>query len=347
MMKATDLNFKDIIDLLPVYLSIQNRELEILFANRTFKNDFGYVISKHCYEVYKGSTNPCQSCPVQKTFKDKKVHFSEETIRTRDGKESRIVAYSAPILDKRGNVISVMKLSTNITEVKTMQKELSALGQSVAFMSHGIKNILEGLQGGSYVVDEGIHDGDIELVKRGWSIVKNNITDISGIVQNILYSSKKRSLRFEKVSPCAIIKDPVNLFKEKALAMNIKLKHEANPALPPVNLDPVFIRRMLNNLVSNAMEACAKDKDNDSNTIVVRAEIYNEFQFMFEVEDNGIGMDEATRKKIFKEFFSTKGAEGTGLGMTVVDKIVKEHKGKIEVESTSGEGSIFRVILMM
>ncbi len=347
MMKVTDFNFRDIVDLLPVYLSIQDRELEILFANQTFKNDFGTGIGRHCYEVYKGSTEPCRSCPVQKTFKDKEVHLSEETITTRDGKECQIVAYSAPILDKRGKVSSVMELAVNITMIKVMQKELALLGRSAAFISHGIKNILEGLQGGSYVVDEGMYDGDMELIKKGWQVVKNNIIDITSVTQNVLYTSKKRTIKLEKVSPAVIVKDMVINFQSKAEYLGIKLRFEANTDLQEVNLDISSIRRMLKNLISNAMAACAKDKEKENYTVIVRADVYNELQFKFEVEDNGPGINDATKRKIFDAFFSTKGSDGTGLGLMVVNQIVKQHEGKIEVDSEPGRGSIFRVILKM
>ncbi len=346
-MKRSNQYYSDIIDLLPVYLSIQSRDLEILFANQTFKNDFGNGIGKRCHEVYKASKDPCESCPVQKTFEDKKSHISEETIHTLNGKESQIVVYSAPILDDSGDVTSVMELAANITKVKAMRQELAVLGESAAFMSHGIKNILEGLQGGSYVVDEGIHDGDMELIKKGWQIVKNNVIDISNITQNALYASKKRSIKLEKSSPAEIVKTLVINYQSKAEYLGIKLRYEANKELPDVNLDVTSIKRMLTNLVSNALVACAKDKTKDYHTVIVRAEIYNELQFKFEVEDNGPGMDETTKKSIFKRFFSTKGSDGTGLGLAVVNRIVKQHKGKIEVDSELGKGSNFRIILTM
>ena len=275
------------------------------------------------------------------------MHLSEHVIETLEGKIYSVVIYTAPIFNDTGEVDSVMELAVNISEIKGIRKELSSLGLAMAFMSHGIKNILEGLQGGSYLVDEGIHDNDMGLVKSGWSIVNNNITDISIMIQNLLYTSKKRTLRFEKLSPTELITDAANLFMKKAASSDIELKIDAGAGLPQIPGDRFSLRRMLNNLVSNAIEACSKDAKKGPHHVVLRAKIYNELQFSFEVEDNGSGMGEQTRKKIFREFFSTKGTEGTGLGLAVVSKIVKEHKGKIDVESTPGKGTLFRIILMM
>ncbi|MBT3311974.1 MAG: PAS domain-containing sensor histidine kinase [Desulfobacterales bacterium] len=346
-MEKSDKFYSNIIDLLPVYLSIQNKELKIIYANRELKKDFGEVTGKLCHIAYKNSSKKCANCPVEKTFKDNKVHIGEKTVQIPGGKTSQLLIYSAPFYDNSNNELAVMELATNITKVKELQAELTGLGQSLAMMSHGIKNIMEGIQGGAYVIDEGIYDEDWNLVKKGWPIVKNNLIDISGIAQNVLYASKKRTIRLEKVFPADIVNHSINHFQGKADSHGIKLKPEINPDLSPVELDYFSIRRMLNNLVANAIDACSKDRKKKSHEIIVRADIYNELQFKFEVEDNGTGMENSMQKKIFGQFYSTKGSEGTGIGLAVVNKIVKEHNGKIEVDSESGKGSIFRVILRM
>jgi signal transduction histidine kinase len=187
----------------------------------------------------------------------------------------------------------------------------------------------------------------MKLARKGWDITKRNITEISTVVQNILYSSKKRSLEYKKVSPYEILRETHSLFQEKARNMGINLEYQANRALPLVDLDAYSIQRMLNNLVWNALQACQKDKGKSSHTVIMRADFYDKLRFMFEVEDDGIGMDEETRDSIFKEFFSTKGSSGTGLGLMVVEKVVQEHGGRIEVLTTPGKGSTFRTILKM
>ena len=340
-----DLGYRGIIDLLPCYLSIQNRSMNILFANENFRKDFGDSVGKPCHVVYKGSDEICNCCPVRESFGDKQVHISEENVQLSDGEVAQLIVYSVPVLDMLGNVEAVMEMSTNITKVKKLQQELAFLGQSFAVLSHDMKNMLEGLNGGSYVIEEGLKDGDIALAGRGWDIVKRNIAEISNIAQNILYSSKKRDLKCHKVSPGEIIRDVVHLFREKAGTMNIALEYFSDPMLPSVNLDPSSMRRVLSNLIWNALEACRHDKSKNFHNVMVRADFHDRFNCRFEVEDNGVGMDESTIEKIFMEFHSGKGSDGTGLGLFVANKIVREHSGKIEVLSSPGKGSTFRVIL--
>ena len=339
-----DLTFKSVLDALPCYLTIQDAELNILFVNQTFLNDFGDGIGLHCYQVFQGTEHRCRKCPVQKTFLDKKVHIAEETIHLRDGTVNQMIVYSAPLLSLTGNVSAVIKLLTNVNMIKDVQKELVTLGQSFAVLTHDLKNMLEGLEGGAYVVDEGIKDNDWELAHKGWHIVKKNITEISRVTQNILYSSKKRTPQLQKIKPNEVARRTVELYQEKASAMAVQLISQLNPTLPESTMDTSSMTRMLSNLIWNALEACEKDGRKASNAVFVRAEYYDNRHWMFEVEDNADGMAEETEENLFEEFFSTKGNNGTGLGLMVVDRIVRNHKGKIEVLTRPGIGSLFRTI---
>jgi signal transduction histidine kinase len=340
-----ELDFSHLIDLLPCYISIQDRDLRIVFVNQTFKNDFGDAVGLQCHMVYKGSREVCPTCPVQKTFQDRRIHITEETVQLASGKICQILIQTSPILDNSGNVAAVIEMATNITQVKIDQKELVTLGQSIALLSHGIKNILEGLQGGAYVVDEGFKDGDLELAKKGWNIVSKNIFEVTDVVKNVLYSSKNRSLKYDLVSPGLLVKDSLALFREKAVAQHIRLRAQINPYVPDVRLDVASIRQMLNNLIWNAMEACINDKQPKNHFVSIKTDFYDDEHFMFEIADNGIGMDQTTQRHIFEEFFSTKGSGGTGLGLAVVDKVVNKHGGRIELSSTPGTGSKFKIIL--
>jgi len=342
--KILGLELNRIFELLPCYISIQNRDLHIIFINQNFKRDFGDATGKLCYTVYKGTNDVCPSCPVEKSFRDKRMHIREETVQLSNRSRCQVLIQTCPIMDDHGDVAAVIDMATDISLVKTDQKELVTLGQSIALLSHSIKNILEGLQGGTYIVDEGLKDGDWELVKRGWNIVNKNIFDVTDFVKNILYSSKTRLLKYEIVSPGQLAKDSLELFQEKASGLQIRLRQQINPYVPDVRLDIASVRRMLNNLIWNAIEACLHDKKKRSHFVSVKTDFFDDDHFMFEIKDNGIGMDETTQQKIFEEFYSTKGSGGTGLGLAVVEKIVNKHGGRIEVMSTPRKGTNFTVI---
>ena len=339
-----DLTFKSVLDALPCYLTIQDANLNILFVNQTFMNDFGNGVGKSCYRVFHGTDHKCSECPVQKTFADKQVHVAEETILLNDGAVNQMIVYTAPLFDIFGNVSAVIKILTNVNMIKEVQKELVTIGQSFALLTHDIKNMLEGLEGGAYVVDEGIKDQDWELTARGWQIVGKNVAEISRVTQNVLFSSKERTPELQKVKPGDVDRQALELFYEKAGILEIQLNTQLNPSLPYTTLDSLSIVRMLSNLIWNALEACDKDDQKLSHSVIIRADYYDKNHFMFEIEDNAEGMDDITRENLFKEFYSTKGDNGTGLGLLVVDRIVRNHKGKIEILTKPGTGSLFRAI---
>lgn len=340
-----DLTFKSIIDALPCYIMIQDLNFNILFANQTFKNDFGEnIIGKSCYTVLKGSHHKCNICPVRKTFRDKSVHIIEEDIRLSDTSVIEMIAFSAPLFDAVGNVKACIKLLVNVGTIKDSHRELVTLGQSIALLSHDIKNILEGLQGGAYVVEEGMKDNDNTLAMRGWEIVSKNITEITRITQNILYSAKERKPALKTIKPAEAAQQAGLLFTEKASSMGVQLLMELNPKVPDLKMDPTGVSRMLGNLIWNAVQACQKDEEKAKHLVFIRADFYDKYHIMFEVEDNAQGMDKEVQENLFKEFFSSKGDSGTGLGLMVVERIVKNHGGRIEVLSKKGKGSLFRLI---
>jgi len=341
------LDLSHVIDLLPCYISIQDRDFRIIFTNQLFKADFGDATGKLCHTVYKGLREICPNCPVQKTFDDKRSHVNEETVQLSSGKICQILIQTSPILDDKGEVAAVIEMSTNITAIKKSQKELKMLGQSITLISHGIKNILEGLEGGAYVVDQGFKDNDVPLAKKGWNIVNKNIIEITDVVKNILYSSKNRPLKYETASPGRLVKDSIAVFKEKAAGLHIRLREQINPHLPDVQLDIASVRQMLHNLIWNGLQACLNDQQKKNHFVSVKTDFQDDDHFFFEIADNGVGMDPDTQRNIFEEFFSTKGSGGTGLGLAVVEKVVNKHGGRIEVNSAPGKGSRFSVIFRL
>lgn len=339
------LDFRMIVEALPCLISIQDAGLRVLYANRAFRNAFGEPEGQKCHFLYKGLNDRCPNCPAGRSMDDRQVHSGEQTVRRTDGSISQLLMHTVPFTWGAAMAEGILEIATDITRSKKAHKELVILGQSIAFLSHAVKNILEGLQGGVYVVDEALTETNVKLACKGWGIVKRNIFDITDAVQNILYSSKQRELRYETADPGSLAENAVVLFRHNASSMGVDLCCETRPEVGAARLDPPAIRRMLNNLIWNAVQACHKDEGKPVHAVTVRTRTHDAAHFRYEIEDNGPGIEPGKLKHIFEEFYSTKASSGTGLGLAVVDRIVNQHGGRIEVESTPGCGSIFRIIL--
>ncbi|MEJ2717289.1 MAG: HAMP domain-containing sensor histidine kinase [Deltaproteobacteria bacterium] len=180
---------------------------------------------------------------------------------------------------------------------------------------------------------------------RGWEMVRNNIGRISALVQDLLSYSKERSPDLEKTDPNLLAEEACALFDLRAREKAITIRRDFDPDIPAIFLDARGIHTCLSNLISNAIDACEIDSKEGDHVIVVKTFQDPPWGVVFEVSDNGVGMDEETKTKVFSSFFSTKGSKGTGLGLLVTSKIVQEHGGEISFESEPGEGTTFTISL--
>ena len=327
----------------PCYISVQNHELRIVQTNQLFQQDFGNRVGELCYEVYKGRSNPCPECPVVKTFADGQVHSNEEMVITRDGQEAFVIVYTSPLYNDQGQIVAVIEMSTNITNIKRLQTDLSLMGQTVATMAHSIKNILTGLDGGIYVVNSGLQQGDKTETLKGWEIVQRNVARISSLVKDILYCAKKREHILSIIEPNQVVREVFELFRGASALEQIELVLDLEPKLGLSLFNAEDLHTILSNLVHNAIEACKFDVNRRDHRIVLRSILKGSLA-VFEVEDNGPGLPEEWENYLFTGMLSTKGRYGTGLGLLVTRKIVNELGGQITFSSrTPGEGSVFRV----
>ena len=277
------------------------------------------------------------------------------------------IRFSGAILYESDTTIGSVGFFQDLREIKRLQKELiqsersAAVGQTVAGLAHGIKNILNGLKGGVYIVNSAFgkmfHEGHKDTdeagqdylegkLKTGWDMVERNIKRVSDLVLDLLSYSKEREPEYENYDPNIIANEVCELMQEKAKENNIEIVCGPGKDIGKVYLDPKGIHGSLLNLVSNAIDACIFDPDTEKKwkvQINVRQE--EEGKVVFEVIDNGCGMDKEVRDRIFTEFFSTKGSRGTGLGLLVTQKIIDEHGGTINVDSQSGKGTKFTIRL--
>lgn len=225
-------------------------------------------------------------------------------------------------------------------------ERLAAIGRTVAGLAHAIKNITGGLRGGMYVLDKGIALDNRTYLENGWAMVKRNVDKIGQLAMDLLHYARDRSLQVTVCDPNRILADIRQLMEQRAGEYGVELELEPAAAGAQLHCDPDAVHEALLNLVTNAIDACIDlECPNQPARVVMRARSLSDGAFQFEVEDNGCGMDEATRGRLFNDFFTTKGSQGTGLGLMISKKIVADHGGTLTVASAKGRGSTFTVTL--
>lgn len=228
---------------------------------------------------------------------------------------------------------------TTYYSAMVQSERLAGVGQTIATLSHHIKNILQGIRGGSYLVEMGLENDDAGVLRKGWDIVARNQNKISSLVMDMLSFSKEREPDPVPSDLVALVTDIAETVQQRADEAGITIHWDPPQDLPWLIFDPEGISRAVLNVVSNALDAV---EDRPDPTIEIKVERDRQAGLVrVVVVDNGAGMDAETLATVFNLFVSTKGSRGTGLGLTVSRKILREHGGDIRATSTPGAGSTF------
>jgi signal transduction histidine kinase len=228
-------------------------------------------------------------------------------------------------------------------------ERLAAVGQTVAALSHHIKNILQGLLTGGEMLERGIKEKDDVFLQQGWKVVRKNQGKVHDLVMDMLSYSKEREPNIQTTDLNVLALEVLELMLPRAKELGVELKRvRVDDTLPPVPCDPEGIHRALLNIVTNAIDAVEGEENPKVVIGVIREKPAGPTKgewVQLVVKDNGPGIPPEKLEEVFRPFVSTKGSKGTGLGLAVSRKILREHGGDVLVESVVGQGSLFRLRL--
>ena len=233
---------------------------------------------------------------------------------------------------------------TQFYRAMLQSERLAAMGQTIANLSHHVKNILQGVRGGAYLVDDGLKKGDMEVVRRGWNIVERNQDRISNLVMDMLSFSKEREPELDRRDVRELIDDVLELMHSRIAELDIQLDWRRPLQPVSVDFDSEALHRAVLNVVTNAMDAVSQGERIGSSRGEIKVSVELDSlknRISLHIADNGPGIAPSELSRIFSPFESNKGARGTGLGLPVSQKILREHGGDIEVHSQLGQGTVF------
>ena len=219
-------------------------------------------------------------------------------------------------------------------------RQLVLLGQTIGSISHDIKNLLTGFEGSIEMINNGLKDKDFKQIEIGAGILNRSYQKMKAMVLSMLDYARDRAPNLVLCDFNKVISESVAIVRDSFKEKKITIIENYDPSIPEIAVDPERIDRMLSNLLINAIDAV----EGKEGIIQVSTRYYPETKTVeLEVSDNGKGIPENALNKIFDLFYSTKGSRGTGFGLAIVQKVVKEHDGKIQVKSTPGKGTTFKI----
>jgi PAS domain S-box-containing protein len=268
----------------------------------------------------------------------------EMALHSSDGGTVNVLASGITLLEEQHETGKVfffkdMREITGLREELVRSERLAATGQTVASISHSIKNILEGLRGGAYIYNRGVRVEDPSARREGWEMVERNIDHISELVADLLNYARDRQPERQPMDPNELIEDVLRAMAGKAEAVGTVLESQPDPDAVPSELDAHSMHQCLTNLVNNAIDATSA---RDGGRVVASTRVSGG-TLEIRVRDNGPGVAPHLVETLFSSMITTKGSKGSGLGLLVVRKIAAEHGGSVELEHTSGKGTTFCV----
>jgi len=215
---------------------------------------------------------------------------------------------------------------------------LSSLGELAGSIAHEIKNPLISIQGFAKRIQK---TKDMDKIEKYSRLIDREAGRLYDVLSRLLDFSRMQGPRIEDVSVNEIVDDTV-LFMEHHLTRfkNVELRVFKADGLPIIQADRLHIQQSLVNLIMNAAQAMP-----GGGTIEITTGM-DDNNIFISVKDTGVGIKKENMDRIFEPFFTTKEkGEGTGLGLSLCKKLIEANKGRIEVESKEGEGSIFRILI--
>jgi len=307
------------------------RPIEILFANPG-ERDVAIARLEHGDSVVNYET-----------------HFLTKTGALRD-----VLLTLSRLRDREGTPIGTIGISKDITREKELQglvvqsQAAAAIGQAVTAIQHAIKNMLNTLSGGSYLVRVGMAKDNRERIEEGLAMIDEGIWRIGDHSLSMLKYAKEWTLTPELTDLALLVNKVCNAIEHAARDRGVTLRRKFPDHCPLVSCDSRLVHMALMDIATNALDACSAKAYKDPETAEICFDLYlddDTSSVVVEVRDNGIGMNEETRANIFRPFFTMKEELGTGLGLALTSRIVKLHGGKIGVESELDKGSTFRLAL--
>lgn len=324
--------------------------------NRGAEQALGYgrveVIGKQIDSLF---VDPAERRLIAKRLEDTgNIRNYETRLLAKDGQVRNVLLTLSYLRDKEGNPIGTIGISKDITQEKELHRELvqsqkfAAIGQAVTGIQHAIKNMLNALKGGSYLVRNGMARDNRQRIEEGWAMVEEGIERIGALSNNMLNYVKEWKLDIQRFDLNDLVANVCELNRQTAADQGVALRCELPDGLPAVLCDPRLIHMAVTDILVNAIDACAwKDYGDDERPEVVLKNSLTAVGnfFVIEVRDNGCGMDEEIKRNIFTPFFSTKKIRGTGLGLALTARIINVHDGKITEDSEPDRGTAFHIHL--
>lgn len=295
-----------------------------------------------CYEACAFGSKVCTDCPAEETFRTGQPSSITKKLLPpgggAGGRDRSVEISTFPLVDRGNRVIQVVEYIKDVTEKVRLaerleqSRRLAELGEMAARVAHEVRNPLNAITGAAHYLSTE-YAGD-ETLQKFTQLIKRQAIRVNQVASDLLYVSKPLRTRFTTVQVNAVLDQVHDSLCEQLRDQGIVVAQVLAPDLPPIEADEIQIEQALHNLLRNAVEAMP-----DGGTLrLVTAVVENGSRIEIRIQDTGQGIAEQDRERIFQSFYTTK-IKGTGLGLTIVQRVLKSHGGEIVLERPETGGA--------
>ncbi len=238
------------------------------------------------------------------------------------------------------------EMALNIDNIRLQRdmlrnERMAAIGLTVSNLAHNIKNLLAVNQTATQLMDCYINEQDFSNIEKKWQWLKNSLDGISQLSNDMLEYARDDELFVKRVDINKLVRRTRQMFEDRQTREGLEFDYALSEDNPNWAIDEVQLQQALLNLVLNAADAL---KDEPQGRIQISTSVRNADTLLISVADNGCGIPDSKQPKILDLFFTTKGSNGTGLGLPMVQKFMEKSGGKLEFQSEEGAGSVFTMM---
>jgi PAS domain S-box-containing protein len=269
----------------------------------------------------------------------------EMEVMSPDGRRKSLGVSLSPLSDVGGEIRGAVVLFSDLTEVRRLRakvelkRRLESMGEMLAAIAHECRNAMGAVSGYARLLER----GEIGTVERGKAVqgILNEVAAIEAVLGECLDFVRPRPVRRRSVDLGGVLEELVFAAHPLAAEASVTLSADIATTGPEVEVDPEQLRQALSNLLRNAIEASPGGA-----TVDIRGTAHDEETYEVVIRDGGCGISEEDLEHIFDPFFTTRAA-GTGLGMSIAQRVIMAHEGRLEIDSQVGHGTTVRVVLPM
>ncbi len=350
-----------VFDAITEAICIIDRKFTLIRVNKSYAALVGQpikkLLGKRCYQTLWKRDSVCSDCPASGTFLSGEVVC--KGIRVKDHDENKFFEIKTyPVSDKVGKVVHVIEFTREITDEKRISdqlirsEKLASIGIMTAGIAHEMNNPLSGISGMAVNLLEmpqkyGLNERGIERVRA----ILDSSARATSIMRDLLYLSRKADSTSVLISINTLITKAVEVIHYPGMN-EIDQRFNLDKSLPLIHCDPAKIEQVIINVISNAVQSilekkqlCLQTNTSFSGLLLISTQLQDDQHVLITISDNGIGIPEEIRSRIFDPFFSTRPpGQGTGLGLSISHKIIEEHGGRIFFDCVD-DVTIFSIVL--